>query len=67
MFPGGRLPQVVGSFETRPYAMLLAPVPAAMAPPAVSLLKVAKIKQMTLKPWTAIQNSPKFREAGPVR
>src|SRR3954468_20774495 len=67
MFPGGRLPQVVGSFETRPYAMLLAPVPAAMAPPAVSLLKVAKIKPMTLKPWTTIQNSPKFREAGPVR
>jgi hypothetical protein len=62
MFPGGYPPQIMGSFETRPYAILLAPVPAGMAPPTMrSLLKVAKIKPMTLQPWSTIKNSANFR------
>ncbi len=60
--PGGGIPLICGFFaaDGSAYALLLAPVPNAMRPPT-ALLKVAKVKRMTLQPWSSIAAMRRFR------
>jgi hypothetical protein len=51
----GRMPTLVGYFEAgKAYAMLLSPTA------APDKMKVAAVKQMTMKPWATIKTLPKF-------
>lgn len=61
MMSPSAIPQVCGYFANgQAYAMLVAPVPASMAPGA-ALLKIVSVKPMTMQPWSAIAALRTFR------